>query len=71
MELEIVHGGQSEDRSNRLELCDWGERLVVVDPGLLGEASSHQSSLVSVDRAIGKSLDLEHPSAGDNSTSSA
>ena len=71
MELEVVHGGQSEDRSNRLELCDWGERLVVVDTCLLGETSSDQSSLVPVDRAIRKPFDLEHPLAGDNSTSSA
>jgi hypothetical protein len=64
MELEVVHGGQSGDRSNRLELCNWGERLLIVDSCLLGEASSDQLSLVSVDRAIRKPLDLEHPLAG-------
>jgi 7,8-dihydro-6-hydroxymethylpterin-pyrophosphokinase len=61
MELEVVHDGQSEDRSNRLELCDWGERLVVVDACLMGEASSDQSSLVPVDRTMRKAFDLEHP----------
>src|SRR5438045_585857 len=61
MEVEILDGSKSQNKSNGCLACSRSKDLCIIKPRTLTETLGHKTSLVALNRAICMTLDLVNP----------